>query len=394
MAERKLRLGVAGLGRGFMCMLPTLDAHADVALVAAADLRAEGREQFVRDFGGRAYAEVAALCGDPDVDAVYIATPHELHAEHVLAAARGGKHVLLEKPMALTLEACARMIEAARRAGVTLIVGHSHSFDAPYLRARELIAAGTYGAVAMVNALNYTDFLYRPRRPEELDTARGGGVVFSQGAHQVDVVRLLAGGRARMVRARTGSWDPARPTESAYSALVSFEDGAFATLTYSGHAHFDSDELVGWVGELGQPKDPASYGAARATLRTVSSAAEEAMLKVSRTYGAAPACPPQPVAHNHFGSVIVSCERADLRPLPGGVMIYDDRRAWLDPLPPPLVPRGEVIDELVGAVVHGIAPTHTGEWAMATLEVCLAIIESASRDAEVRLAHQVAVARR
>ena len=82
-----------------------------------------------------------------------------------------------------------------------LVVGHSHSFDAPILRTRELIASGAFGAVRMINALNYTDFLYRPRRPEELDTAQGGGAVFNQAAHQVDIVRLLGGG-PREKRAR------------------------------------------------------------------------------------------------------------------------------------------------------------------------------------------------
>ena len=59
----------------------------------------------------------------------------------------------------------------------------------------------------MITALNYTDFLYRPRRPEELDTAQGGGAVFNQAAHQVDIVRLLGGGRVKSVRAATGAWD-------------------------------------------------------------------------------------------------------------------------------------------------------------------------------------------
>jgi predicted dehydrogenase len=104
------------------------------------------------------------------------------------------------------------------RAGVALIVGPSHSFDAPIARTKMLIDSGTYGRVRMITALNYTDFLYRPRRPEELDTRQGGGVVFSQGAHQVDVARLLAGSPVRSVRAVTGAWDPARPTEGAYTA--------------------------------------------------------------------------------------------------------------------------------------------------------------------------------
>ena len=62
-------------------------------------------------------------------------------------------------------------------------------------RLRALIESGEFGAVRMINAINYTDYLYRPRRPEELDTAQGGGAVFNQAAHQVDIVRLIGGGR-------------------------------------------------------------------------------------------------------------------------------------------------------------------------------------------------------
>ena len=92
-------------------------------------------------------------------------------------------------------------------AGVALVVGHSHSFDAPIARTRALIAGGEYGSLRMIHALNYTDWLYRPRRPEELSD--GGGVMFNQAPHQVDVVRLLAGGRVKSVRAQTGAWDEA-----------------------------------------------------------------------------------------------------------------------------------------------------------------------------------------
>ena len=389
--SRKLKLGVAGLGRGFMLMLPTFRAHPGVELVAAADLRAESREQFVREFGGRAHARFEDLCDDPDVEAIYIATPHQLHAAQVIAAAARGKHTMVEKPMAVTLAECASMIDASRRAGKHLLVGHSHSFDAPYLHAKKLIQSGAYGCPRMIHAFNYTDFLYRPRRPEELDTAQGGGVVFSQGAHQVDIVRMLGGGKARSVSATTGAWDPSRPTEGAYTAIMNFENGAFASVTYSGFAHFDSDELLGWIGELGQQRDGSDYGAARASLRSVAPGAAEAELKGKRAYGVGPTAERKFAGHNHFGSVIASCDRADLRPVPTGVMIYEDARAWLEPLPLPAVPRTEVIDELYDAVVRGIAPLHDGAWAMATMEVCLAILESAREGREVRLEHQVEV---
>src|SRR5262245_50113385 len=242
-AARKLRIGVAGLGRGFTLMLPTLGRNPRVSLVAAADLRAEARERFAAEFNAATYDSVEALCADPAVEVVYVATPHQFHAAHTSLAAKSGKHLLVEKPMAISIAECQAMIAAARDAKVHLIVGHSHSFDAPVARARHLIDGGAYGAVRMITAFNYTDFVYRPRRPEELDSAQGGGVVFSQGAHQIDVVRLLAAARARRVRAATGAWDATRPMDGAYAALLTFDNDAVATLTYSGYGHFDSDEF-------------------------------------------------------------------------------------------------------------------------------------------------------
>jgi phthalate 4,5-cis-dihydrodiol dehydrogenase len=391
MAERALGIGVAGLGRGFMLMLPTLAADRRVRLVAAADPRAEARARFVADFGGSAYDTVEALCGDHAVEAVYIATPHEMHARHAIAAARAGKHALVEKPMALDLDECRAMISAARDAQVHLVVGPSHSFDAPIARTRALVASGAYGRLRLITALNFTDFVYRPRRAIELDPEAGGGVVLSQAAHQVDIARLLAGGLARSVRAMTGDWDERRSTEGAYAAFVDFGDGAAATLTYSGYDHFDSDEFLDWIGETGGAKDRNRHGAARKRLRQLGPA-EEAALKTTRGLGGADAAPARTARnHEHFGLLLASCEKADLRPLTRGVMIYGDDEQRLDELPAPEVPRAAVIDELYAAVVHGQAPLHSGEWAMATLEVCLAIRRSAKERREIMLEHQVAV---
>src|SRR3954470_13686463 len=146
---RKLRLGAAGLGRGFTLMLPTLQKDPRIELVAAADPRAEARARFTADFGGPAYATAEELCADASVEVVYVATPHQFHAAHSALAASLGKHLLVEKPMALTVEECRSMIEAARAGGVQMVVGHSHSFDSPVRRARELIDAGELGKVRM-----------------------------------------------------------------------------------------------------------------------------------------------------------------------------------------------------------------------------------------------------
>src|ERR1700740_2216134 len=96
-----LRLGIIGLGRAFTLMLPTFAAHPLIRLVAASDPRADARARFAADFAASTHETTEALCADDTVQAVYIASPHQFHVEHVKLAAKFGKHVLVEKPMAL-----------------------------------------------------------------------------------------------------------------------------------------------------------------------------------------------------------------------------------------------------------------------------------------------------
>ena len=392
-----LRIGVIGLGRAFTLMLPTFQQDPRVQLVAATDPLPQACAQFEKDFHGQVTPHAEALCALPDIDLIYIASPHGLHAQHTALAAQHGKHVWVEKPMAVSLSECQTMIQACRDAGVQLMVGHSHSFNAPVLRAYELIQSGRLGQVKMITALNYTDFLYRPRRPEELNTALGGGVIHSQASHQVDVVRLLGGGQVSTVQACTGQWDAARPTEGAYSALLKFESGAFANLTYNGYGHFDSDVWMDHVGEIGNAK-PASesakrYGTALKRLATTNTSDQESQLKAARNYGGSLY---QPTAQNedayqHFGPVLVSCEKADLRLTPKGLWMHGPEHETFEALPPPAYPRKEVIDELWGALREEKSLLHSGTWARATTEVCLSLLEAAQNGQAIHLKHQVAV---
>jgi phthalate 4,5-cis-dihydrodiol dehydrogenase len=191
------------------------------------------------------------------------------------------------------------------------------------------------------------------------------------------------------VRAATGAWDRSRPTEGAYAALLTFANGAFASLTYNGYGHFDSDELQGWIGEMGQKKTP--YAAAPRP--RFGSTQDETAFKNAHNYGGRDYRPSvaQAATHQHFGTLLVSCERGDLRAMPNGVMIYQNGAVRFDKLPPPAAPRAQVIDELYRAVVHGEAPLHDGAWAMATLEVLLGILRSAQEGRDVALHHQVRV---
>ncbi len=378
-----VRLGAVGLGRAFALTAPAITAHPGVRLVAAAAPRLESRAAFEAAFGGRSYDDVRALAADGDVEALYISTPHGMHLEHALVAFAQGKHVLVEKPMTVALEEATQMIVAGREAGVQLIVGPSHSFDAPVAVAADLIGQGAIGEVRMIHALYATDFLYRPRRPEELVTDLGGGVVFSQAVHQIDVIRRLAGRPARQVTARTGgAWDPARQTEGAWSMLIDFDGGVFASLTYSGYDHFDGDRLMENISELGAPK-PDDPGAAR---RDLSRVANEPAAKRARGFTTLDDCP-QGVTHEHFGQIIVFGERQDLRLTPYGVEISSDHARGFRSAPFRTT-RAEVFDAVHAAVRKAQPPLQDGVWGRASLEICHALLQSARSDTTVPLSLQ------
>jgi len=377
--KRTIGIGVVGLGRGFTLTLPALAATPGITLAAAFDVRSAALEKFSAELGGRAYDHFDDLLLDPNVDAVYIASPHELHAPQTIAATTAGKHVLVEKPMATNSADCREMVRAAAAAGVVLVVGPSHGFDPPVQRAADLIRSGTYGQIRLVNALNFTDFVYRPRRPEELDPSKGGGVIYSQGSHQFDVVRRLVGQPVTEIFAMTGNWDPGRPGDGAYTALVRFSGGAAASLTYSGYAHYDSDELMDWISELGRAKDAAKYGETRRRLADLS-AHEEAQAKLSRTFdGSGGLTTRSPPAHNeHFGFVLASCEHADLKIMPDGIWIFGDDRKEFLPVPIARYPRFGVIEEFLLAIRGVRRARHDGEWGLATTMCCEAVVRSSA----------------
>ncbi|HEU5275960.1 MAG TPA: Gfo/Idh/MocA family oxidoreductase [Xanthobacteraceae bacterium] len=387
-----LNLGVIGLGMAGAVMVRAAARHDGVVLVAGADPHPGPRDAFARDFNARAYADAAALVDDPAVAAVYIATPHQFHAAHAIMAAERGKHVILEKPMALTLADCDRIIAAVERAGVHLVVGHTHAFDSAVRAMRALIASGDLGRLGMLASWNYTNYLYRPRRPEELDTSKGGGILFNQVPHQIDTVRLLGGGLVKSVRAQAGILDPERPTEANCAAFLEFADGVPATLVYSGYDFFDTDELHFWISERGAPKTPAHGAARRALAERKRHGGEEAGLRTQLAgYGSADEG--EPPHQPHFGLTIATCARGDLRASADGVFVYGEegRREIALPGGGKYSGRHNVLDDLREAIRTGAKPVHDGRWGKATVEVALAIQQSARERREIILDHQVAV---
>ena len=183
-----LRLGIAGLGVASTQILPPLAKLPFIKITAAADTRTDALAKFRQAYGGEGHSTVEDLCRNANVDAVYIATPNALHAEHAITAAKHGKHIIVEKPMAMTLAECDAMNEAAEKHGVKLLCGHTHSFDPPIRKIREIVKGGELGKLCMINTWNFNEFMYRPRMKHELAMSRG--VVLNQGPHHVDIVQI------------------------------------------------------------------------------------------------------------------------------------------------------------------------------------------------------------
>ena len=385
---KRFRIGVVGLGAAGRAFLPALKAHPGFDLVAIAEPVTETRESVAAETGAAGYPDLPALLRGTDIDAAYIATPTERHPEHAAIAFDAKKHVLTEKPMSVRLDQAEAMINAADRAGLILLVGHAHGYDLPIQRMRDVIQSGELGRVRMIHTWNFTDWIYRPRRPEELDLDKGGGVTFRQGSHQIDIVRLLGGGLIRSVRAATFDWDPRRSAVGAHTIFMHFADGVAATAVYNGYGYFSAMELCGDVTEWGF-LEPVDQRAPVSRASAGGSEADELEAKRKRAKSAIPASAPfQPT----FGLTIVSCERGDIRQSPRGLYVYSAQGRREIVLPTDRSPRDLVLEEFYDAL-SGKPPIHDGRWGLANLEVSVAALASSESGREIELKHQVATPR-
>lgn len=163
-------------------------------IVSVMSSSAERGAKYASDHGiAKSVTSVAALVGDPDVQAVYISTTNELHRDQALAAAKAGKHILCEKPLAMSLEDAHAMIKAARDAGVVMATNHHLRGAATHRAMRDAIAAGKIGkplAARVFHAVYLPPHLqgWRLDRPEA-----GGGVILDITVHDTDALRFVLG---------------------------------------------------------------------------------------------------------------------------------------------------------------------------------------------------------
>jgi predicted dehydrogenase len=215
-------------------------------LVAVSRARADLAESFAASIGARKWhGRWEDLVADPDIDAVYVATPVRHHAVHAIAAAEAGKHVLCEKPMAITLADCDRMIDACRANGVTIGIAYYRHFYPIVTRIRALIDAGEIGTPVLAQMEAFERFNPRPGDARYWLLQRseaGGGPMTDFGCHRIEVLLSLFG-PLRSSSGLTANVVYTRDVEDTAVALLKFERGVCATVTVTHAAAEPQDTL-------------------------------------------------------------------------------------------------------------------------------------------------------
>lgn len=256
--KRPLNFAVIGCGRiaprhaqALQGLASTHDAH----LIAACDVVESRVNHFTATYGGDPYTDYRAVFDRLDVDIVSICVPSGLHARIGIEAAAAGKHVLVEKPIALTVEDADALIGACEAAGVTLCVVLQNRFNPPMRDLRALVDSGALGKLMLGSA---TVRWFRPQEYYEDEwhgtLAMDGGALMNQSIHHIDALQWLMGD-VESVFAYTGTLAHRMEAEDVGVALIRFKSGAMATIEGSTITYPENLEgSVALFGERGSVK--------------------------------------------------------------------------------------------------------------------------------------------
>lgn len=205
---------------------------------------------FAKKFGvERIYRTIDEAVADPDVQAVFISTPNNLHGAHCVQAAKAGKHVLVEKPFTLTVEDAEMVVEAAEKAGVLLGVGFHLRHHLLHQEAKQIIDSGEVGDIVCATG-QYSLFSFTPdtglMTPWKKDPAMSGGSgsLYGMGVHVIDLMRYFLGQKPVEVTAMNNSDPETRPSENLTMALIRYDGGSFAYITSSGCFPFGKNDVT------------------------------------------------------------------------------------------------------------------------------------------------------
>lgn len=229
-SDRRLRIGVLGAAKIARLFAESVRASPKIVVAAVASRDTERAAAFARDIGvATVHPTYEALLGDPEIDAVYVPLPNNLHAAWSIRAADAGKHVLCEKPLAASAAEARAMFEAARRNGVYVVEAYPYRAQPQTVKMRELLAAGAIGKLQLIQAS--FGFPLADAANIRMDPALAGGALMDAGSYPVSLVRTIAGTKPTRVFAQS------RWTESGVDlttlATLEFASGLLAQISCS-----------------------------------------------------------------------------------------------------------------------------------------------------------------
>ena len=328
--NKKLSTCIVGCGKYAHTVMEYIGDMTDEVEFSFASRDIDKAREYCEQYGGSAYyGSYEEAAKDPRVDAMYFITPHDLHLENARLAAKHGKHVLMEKPIARTVSESRKLIEATQYAGVTLMVAENFRFDLATAKAKELIADGAIGDLSFVDV--QSENLDGGCEGWRLSLERcGGGRMIDGGIHYVDVLRNLAGHPERVYAlVPDHKTIPGIEGEDSMAVTASFRGGLTGFLRYSGGAPLTSKRDV----------------------------------RVSGTKGR--------VQYEVFGS---------------DVTVETDEGARVYPVEPEIRGMKHMVRDFIGAIAEGREPIMSGEEALNDLAVVLASYESVRTGAPVNVA--------
>jgi predicted dehydrogenase len=223
-----LRIGILGTAKIARAFIAGVAASEKVTVTAVAGRTPDTTRAFAEETGvERVLPSYDALLADPDIDAIYNPLPNSLHAEWSIRAAEAGKHVLCEKPLAVTTREAEAMFDAARRGGVRLVEAFPYRSQPQTLKLKELLNGNTIGPVRLVRA----SFGFTIADPANIrfDPALGGGALYDGGVYPVNLVRMIAGTLPSRVHA-IARWTD-RGVDRSLVASLEFPDGLLAQIS-------------------------------------------------------------------------------------------------------------------------------------------------------------------
>lgn len=237
------RVAIVGGGAIAESHLEAISRMEQVQGAAVADLVGERAEALAGKYGAAPYTDYREMIVRERPDIAIVTLPHYLHKEAALFCLEQGCHVLLEKPMALDVDECDEIVEAARRSGSALLVGHTQHYIPENRAAKRIIEEGSLGRLVMVNDVRNV-YYFREDRPSWFfrQSLAGGGILMNLGSHSIDKITWLAGSEVDKVSASVSDQGEKGDIEGSGMAFLRLRSGLPATISLSGYKGYARNE--------------------------------------------------------------------------------------------------------------------------------------------------------